>query len=131
LAQFVLDPTAQGLLEGINVYKYLNREGAFRYLPFMINSDLRTGRISTMSEITCPPYRYLMTYHSELPDERLQDITMFADCPDGTATMGGSLYLLPTHSFIVPGDYRTMEDVNIAFNRGGADEPRDASEPAP
>ena len=43
LARFVLDPTAQGLPEGIKIYMYLNRDGAFRYLPFMVKGECHTG----------------------------------------------------------------------------------------
>jgi hypothetical protein len=130
LARFVLDPAVQGVPDGIRVFMYLNREGESRYLPFMVKGDLTTGDICAVSEITFPPYGYLMTYNCQPPDERLLEITEFANAGDGTATLEASLFLLPTHAFIVPGDYRPLSEVNVAFERSidsnTADEAPDA-----
>lgn len=115
LAAFVLLPAAEGLPEGLRVYTYLNRDGSRRYLPVQPQCDLATGRWRARSEIAFPPCGWLMTTDDDLVDARLLNITGFASMPDAPGEMDATIAVLPTHSFIMAGDYRSWNEVIAPF----------------
>jgi hypothetical protein len=75
-----------------------------------VNVFKRTKPIM-ISEITYPPYGYVMTIDSEKPDPRLFEITSFAGFNyNEFKVMTLKLPVLPTH-LVFPGDYRTKQEI--------------------
>jgi hypothetical protein len=64
------------------------------------------------SEITYPPYGFLMALTTEDLDSRLCDISFFADFDyDEQAAVELTLAVLPTYIGVLFNDYRTLEEV--------------------
>jgi len=55
-----------------------NNDDFFRYYGVSSKNNAETGEIVLMSQISFPPYGYLLTLDSNSPDERLQEITHFS-----------------------------------------------------
>jgi hypothetical protein len=73
--------------------------------------DIKTKRSSFFSEITFPPFIYVMTLGSPPTDDRLVEITHFARYGlNELAIMEMKLPVLPTLTG-VPGDYRTRKEI--------------------
>lgn len=73
--------------------------------------NIDEGKTTLISEITFPPFGYVLTIESEIPDRRLFDISSFAryrynDCK----VLEMKPVVLDTPTF-VPGDYRTPKEV--------------------
>jgi hypothetical protein len=89
LTQLLADPQAEGLPEGVRFYTYFNHTGQLRYIPLSevkynvtektSVEDLLLGPRLRASEITYPPYGFLMALTMEGIDPRLFDISAFAD----------------------------------------------------
>lgn len=64
------------------------------------------------SEFTFPPFGFVLTFNSPAPDERLTDITYFADeyAYNQKRTIWLRLPVLPIYTFF-PGDYRDRDQV--------------------
>lgn len=124
LEQFVLNREARYLPPRYRFFAFYNIEGVSRASGTNGLLNVETGRASIMSEITFPPFGYVMTLDSDPPDHRLFEITHFAryDYED-MVVAPLHLPILPTHlSF--PGDYRTTEEIDkeyaeeLAYVRG-------------
>jgi hypothetical protein len=122
LAQLLGDPQAKGLPDGVRFYTYFNHTGHLRYIPLsevLYNvsekttiEDLVSGPRLRASEITYPPYGFLMALTPQDIDLRLFDISAFADFDyDQQATVAVDLAVLPTHIGALFNDYRTYEEV--------------------
>jgi hypothetical protein len=116
LVRFVLDKERKYLPPKYRFFVYYNTTGRFRYSGIVGQAqiDPQSGSLSRpnlMSEITFPPYGYLMTIDSPPPDNRLIEVTHFAgnDYAD-YREMTMKLPVLPTHT-VYPGDYRTKEEI--------------------
>jgi hypothetical protein len=73
--------------------------------------DIRGRSNIIMSEVSFPPFGYVMTFDSGPPDARLFDITHFAGYGSNERTsLTLRLPLLPTHTAI-PADYRTRDQI--------------------
>ncbi len=82
LARLILNKEAKGLPDGVKVYTYFNHTGNYRYLPFMYMGspeDFLSGRMNRYSEITKPPFGFVLGIDSIQPDERVCDISQFAE----------------------------------------------------
>ncbi len=68
-------------------------------------------RTSLMTEISYPPFGYLMTIDSEPPDPEVVDITFFSECAyNQLRTISMDYPVYPTHTFF-PADYRNIEKI--------------------
>jgi hypothetical protein len=122
LAQLLADPHAKGLPEGVRFYTYFNHTGQLRYIllsevKYSVTKatsveDLLLGPRLRASEITYPPYGFLMALTTEGIGPRLFDISEFANFDyDQQATVAVELAVLPTHIGVLFNDYRTYEEV--------------------
>jgi hypothetical protein len=116
LVRFVLDKERKYLSPKYRFFVYYNITGRFRYSGIVgqMQVDEQFASFSkprVMSEITFPPYGYLMTMDSEPPDTRLIEITHFARHDYAEfREMTMKLPVLPTHT-AYPGDYRTKQEI--------------------
>jgi len=102
----------KGLPTDVRFYAYFNRQGRLRYNPISSVSDFNEGKVNVFSEITYPPFGYVMTLGTEAPDYRLFDITHFAWCDyNETRSEFLELPVLPTHLMGASGDYRNLEQI--------------------
>lgn len=110
IVDFLLNKNTRYLPDLINVFVYYNFEGRLRYSG--ISGQLRPhGKIIVMSEITFPPFGYVMTLNSDPPDQRLFSISHFAQYGYNDYDYI-KLYppILPTHVYL-PGDYRSKNKI--------------------
>ena len=111
LVRFVLNREERGLPPDIRFFVYYARGPHIRNTGVMASLDLNRGTHTLLSEISFPPFGYVMTYGDDAPDPRLVEITHFANRPYGEATLSElPLSVLETHT-LVPGDYRPREQV--------------------
>ncbi len=111
LVRFVLNKEHRYLSPTYRVFVYYNNVGRTRLLGFAALLDTNTGSNTLMSEITFPPFGYVMTLDTPPPDERLIEITYFARSDyDAQTSLPLRLPVLPTHVG-VPGDYREEDQI--------------------
>lgn len=116
LVRFVLDRYVRHLHPRYHVYIYYNHGGMHRTTPLSAKLDFKTStmehvRTSLMTEISYPPFGYLMTIDSEPPDTGVVDITFFASCEfNQLRTLSMRCPVCPTHT-IFPGDYRSADRI--------------------
>jgi len=111
LAHFVLNREARGLNPKLRVFAYYTHSVRTRAIGVCVAADVFSGRSTVMSEVTFPPFGYLMTFNSGPPDDRLFEVTHFARygyCDLTSQTL--RMRLLPTHT-VLPGDYRNLEQI--------------------
>lgn len=114
LAHFVLNKEETQLPPKFNVYTYYNIVGLHRNIGLSGKLNLPTGKMMFMSEVSFPPFGYLLSINSDKPDDRLVDITDFANYSyDDIAEIQMKMAVLPTY-LIYPGDYRSREEIHIA-----------------
>lgn len=112
LVKFVLNKEKRFLSPKYRFYIYYNIEGNHRFSGTVAKCDASGRRKPIMmSEISFPPFGYVMTIDSESPDERLVEITHYSRYKyNEFKVMTQSLPVLPTHLFF-PGDYRKKEEI--------------------
>jgi hypothetical protein len=112
LAWLLRNREEKGLPTGVRFYAYFNWQGRLRYNPISGLSNFVEGKVNVFSEITYPPFGYVMTLGTEAPDSRLFDITHFAwsDYHETRSEFLG-LPVLPTHLVGASGDYRNLEEI--------------------
>lgn len=111
LVEFVLNKDNRYLPSKFRFFIYFNTGDKFRYNGLSAKADLNTGSVETLTEISYPPFGYVMTVDSEPPDESLLEITHFSQYQyDDFKLMDLRPPVLPTATFW-PGDYRTKEEV--------------------
>jgi hypothetical protein len=125
LVPFVLNREARYLSPRYRFFAYYNILGRARTAGTGGLLNIETGRLSVMSEITYPPFGYVLTLDSPPPDHRLFEITHFARYGyNDMEVMALHLPVLPTHMWF-PGDYRTREQIDreyaeeLAMTSGG------------
>jgi len=121
LVKFVLNKEERYLESDVKIYLFYNLSKVVRKTGIVGVMSLE-GDDKLFSEITFPPYGYVMNFNKKPPDERLLDITSFKDYEYNSWT---SLHLkIPVFSIYTqfPGDYRCEEEVKkiIAENRAKA-----------
>jgi hypothetical protein len=85
--------------------------GEFCYAGIMAKSNFDTGNVTVLSEISFPPFGYVVTIDSKIPDRRLFEITHFASYRyNDFKVLEMEPVVLDTPTFI-PGDYRTPQDI--------------------
>lgn len=112
LVKFVLDREARYLPPKYRFFVYYTVQGTNRALGTSGLLNVETGRSSIFSEISFPPFGYVMTLDSQPPDHRLLEITHFSRY-DYHEMIVAPLHLpvLPTHMGF-PGDYRTLAEID-------------------
>ncbi|OGQ95774.1 MAG: hypothetical protein A2521_01015 [Deltaproteobacteria bacterium RIFOXYD12_FULL_57_12] len=111
MVRFVMNKNEKYLSPKYRFFVYYNTTGRFRASGSTGLLNVNTGKISVISEITYPPFGYVMTIASEPPDNRLFEITHFARYDyNEFKEMPLELSVLPTHLFI-PGDYREKDQI--------------------
>ena len=119
LVRFVLNRDSKGLPDKYRFFIYFNTSPRFRAIgtAALMNIESRKGPI-LISEISYPPYGYVMTINSDPPDPRLFEITHFAMYDYyQEAEIALDLPLLPVHTPF-PGDYRTKEEIRRQVQKG-------------
>lgn len=115
VVRFILNPQARYLPPDYRFFVYYNVEGMLRrwnVAGILTWNDTFTSSTSVMiSEISHPPFGYVMTLDSPPPDRRLHEITHFARYfPNELADIQLRLTTLPTH-LAFPGDYRELPEI--------------------
>jgi hypothetical protein len=122
LAEFVKDKNSNFLPEKFKVFTYLNSNGNVRYINHNVVGDFNSGSIINCSEITFPPYGYVLTFGD--PDQKIEyqtDITKFKDFDfNQKKTLEFDMFQLPTHVNIAL-DYRAKEQVKSQIEKGKID----------
>lgn len=111
LVRFILNRNSRFLPPKYRFFMYYNLEGRLRTSGIAAIVNMKAGKTTTLSEITFPPFGYVMTIDSEPPDSRLVEITHFARYSYGEfQVFTRRLPVLPTH-LMFPGDYRTKDEI--------------------
>jgi hypothetical protein len=103
---------AKGLPEGLRLYAYFNIQGQLRYTGRVGKYSIAKRESVVFSEITYPPFGYVMALSGKPPDDRMFDITHFAwNDYDEQRSMFLDLPVLPTYLATIPGDYRELDEI--------------------
>lgn len=120
LPRYLLNRESRTIDERFRFFVYYNLSSKLRYAGISGQVNLETGRISVLSEITFPPFGYVLTIDSDPPDARLVEITFFRQFSfNELARLEVRLPVLPIH-LAYPGDYRTRAE--ILANRAASEE---------
>lgn len=114
LVDFVLNRDRVYLPPKYRFYAYFNRGSStdkLRYATFMSKLNIYTGRMTLLSEISFPPYGYVFTIDSEIPDRRLFDITHFSRYRYNDFKVQAMKPVVLDTATFVPGDYRTPKEI--------------------
>jgi len=112
LVTFVLSREERGLPPGVRFFTYYNAgtpHDKLRYAPPIVKMNIETGLNSMFSEITFPPFGYVMVMaDTEAPDSSLVEISHFSKCKyDAVREISLQLPVMATH-LRMPGDYRKI-----------------------
>jgi len=111
LVRFILNREQKYLPPRYRFFAYYNMSGKCRYSGVVAKVDTRTGKPFIYSEITYPPFGYVMTLDSQPPDPRLSEITGFSRFSyNEFRVFNLRLPVLQTHLWY-PGDYRTEKEI--------------------
>ncbi len=111
LVRFLLNRRANHLDPAIRIYAYFNRSALARSIGVTSALTVPTGKITVMSEVSHYPFGYVMTFDSLAPDDRLFDISHFADFSyDDWREFSLRFAVLPAAS-MMPADFRTPEEI--------------------
>jgi hypothetical protein len=115
MARFVLDRYARHLPDHVRVYGFYTVSDRSRSSGVSGRIDGVLNGSSTnciYSETTFPPFGFVMTFNSPSPDDRLTDITYFADKygHDDERVLWLPFPVLPIYTYF-PADYRNREKV--------------------
>lgn len=112
LVNFVLDKERRFVSNKYRIYCYYNIEGSKRYIGYSVVGKIDTGEINRLTEITFPPFGFVLSIDSGPPDPRLTDITHFANFSYNDWTDHYQRFItLPTFLPNSPGDYRSKEEI--------------------
>jgi len=112
LVRFVLNKEQTYLPTKYRIYAYYNISNRCRYVGVTSLLKIENSMSShTFCEINHPPFGYVLTLNSDPPDERLEDITFFANYPyNEFKVITINFPVLETH-LPHPGDYRTRNEI--------------------
>jgi len=117
LVRFVLNKDEQSLPPRYQFFLYVTSTRRLRAIGICARLSIGLSDTNLFSELTFPPFGYVMTIDSPPPDMRYLDITQFCRFRYGDRmllTLG--LAVLPTH-LSIPGDYRTKEEIYRDYER--------------
>jgi hypothetical protein len=115
LARFVLNREERHLPDDVRVFAFYSigdRSRSSGLAGLLTGFGTSVSKQHFFSETTFPPFGFVLSLGSPPPDERLTDITYFADDfrHDETRTLWLRLPVLPVYT-IYPGDYRSRDKV--------------------
>jgi hypothetical protein len=109
LIEFVKNPDSTELNSRFRILTYLNTKGMYRYSEFMVT--YMNGNIIKCSEITFPPFGYVLLIDNNLEYQHLLDITTFKNvAPNVEMNIDLKIRKLETHRPL-PLDYRSLDDI--------------------
>jgi hypothetical protein len=114
LVKFVLNKDKMYLPRKYRFFVYFNRGAStdrLRYLCIMAKANIETGQTFTMSEISFPPFGYVFTVDSEIPDPRLFEISHFARYRYNDFKVQEMKPVVLDTASLIPADYRTPQEV--------------------
>lgn len=113
LVKFVLNRETRYLRPAIRIYAYYNRSPISRQSGVGSRLNIEKQQGYTFSEIAHLPLGYVMTLESRVPDDRLVDISFFANYRyDDWKEFSFQLPVLPVYTYF-PADYRSREEVVV------------------
>jgi hypothetical protein len=112
LINFISTPQSNNLPNNIRVFCYLNRGPKLRYIGLMAKGNLSSGSMVLSSEITFPPFGYVLILDSpKYKNELLTEITDFKNFkPDQEYTLDFKMNILETNLPILL-DYRSNDEI--------------------
>jgi hypothetical protein len=114
LVKFVLNPDAKYFPPNVHLYAFYTMAERSRSAGVTLRADrLHDGmRFHTISEVTFPPFGFLLTIDCLWPDKSFGDISGFAnfDLKDWVCGLTMRLPIMPIYT-AYPGDYRSREEV--------------------
>jgi hypothetical protein len=124
LALFVLNRERKYLPKKYRFFIYFNLEGMHRATPHTTKIDFNKytfehKRTTVMTEISFPPFGYLLLIDSEKPASDIVEITFFTQYGIWERKTISMRYPVnPTHT-IFPGDYRSVERIRKDIQEKG------------
>ena len=116
LVKFVLNRHTQYLPPRYRFFTYYNLSPRLRLHGLTVKSNIFTRESTIMSEISFPPFGYLMTVDSSPPDSRLAEVSHFSRFQyDEQRTLYLQFPFLPVVSPL-PGDYRSVDEIRPSFS---------------
>lgn len=112
LVRFILNRQQKYLSPKIKFYAYISTSDRSRQSGVTGSLSIEEGRgTRVFSEISFPPLGYVMCIESDPPDDRLVDITFFAQYSyNEWNDVALNLPVLPVYTW-VPGDFRSRDEV--------------------
>jgi len=111
LVRFVLSRKKSWLPPSYRLFAYYTLSPRIRQIGISGRIDFATSRVDVRSEMSYPPFGYVLTVNSAPPDDRLTDITYCAQFGyNEFRVMPLRLALLPVQS-MYPGDYRNRKQI--------------------
>lgn len=111
LVRFVLDKWSIGIPSTFHLYTYYNLSSILRFIPFIGYTDVSRMKEFIFSEISYPPYGYVLTIDPQPPADDLCEITHFTKYRyHELADLEMKPVVKEINTFI-PGDYRTPEEI--------------------
>lgn len=119
LSEFILNVNSKTLPDKYRVFTYLNKDGNIRYMHHTIVGDFTSGKPINCSEITYPPYGYVITFdNTDKKIQYLTDITEFKNFEiNKKHTLNFNMFQLPTH-LNIPLDYRVKDKIKMDIEKG-------------
>ncbi len=116
LIEFVKKPELKELPEKYQLFTYLNNKGDFRHIRFQVVGNFKIRSIISCSEITFPPYGFVLTFNNTRLIDHLNNITAFKNFSiNERVNVDLDMYRLPTY-FKMCLDYRTKEEYDNSIN---------------
>lgn len=117
ISAFVSNAFSNNLPDKFQVFTYLTRAERVRYVPYMVQGDLRSGKSIQCSEISFPPYGYVLTIDYYEKINLLNKITSFKSFSlDKSTSLRMRMAQLPTY-IPLPLDYRSEQKTNDDIER--------------
>lgn len=112
LVRLVLNKTSTSRLpNGIRLFAYHTLSPLSRKTGVVGQGNVQTGGLQVFSEVSHPPWGYVLGLGGTPPDPRLLEISGFSTFRyDDRAVIGLRPALLPVESYL-PGDYRTKDQL--------------------
>jgi len=115
LRKFILDRECRHIPNGFRLFVYYSVSEIVRRTGLVVAANLTNKsfgqRFNTFSEITFPPYGYVLTRDKNPPNDKMQEITCLGEYSyNKWRDYSFRLPVLPVSSWL-PGDYRTKEQI--------------------
>jgi len=120
LRRYLLNPAEGVWPEGVRVFVYYTPSLRMRFNGVSARIDVRTGGCSALTEMSFPPFGYVLTFDGgEPPDSRLAEISYYRSYGYEQKSWGSVLgHVLPVE-LAFSGDYRTRQEIEDQVGMGG------------